>query len=466
MLYSKLKNYSESGIYPFHMPGHKRTDIKGDSTIPYAIDLTEIYDFDNLHNAEGYIKEVEEKAEMLYSVKHAHILVNGATGGILSSVRAMTSFGDRIIMARNCHKSVYNAVELCSLKPLYVLPEYDSEFGINASVKPSEIEKLLKKYDDIRLVIVTSPTYEGIVSDIKNIAEICHRHGAYLLVDEAHGAHFPFSDSFPSEAVALGADAAIVSLHKTLPSLTQTALLLTNNDKLHLKFAENLSVFETSSPSYILMSSVVVCLDFIEKNKSAFEEYALKLKSFYNECKKLKCVNILTKKYDYFDFDISKLIISVRNTTMSGTELANILRENYKIETEMSYTDYVIAMTSVCDTYEGFERLINALCDIDKSLSKSEISNSGNTEYIIPERSFCSSDRYRIKGRIIDINESSDMVSLEYLWAYPPGIPLLVPGEIISKEIITQIKKLTDSKVELYSTNKNAPNKIYVADFD
>ena len=213
MLYDKLKSYKESGIYPFHMPGHKRKDITNDGLLPYNIDLTEIDGFDNLHNACGCIKEIEKKAEKLYCVNRALLLVNGATGGILASIRAMTDYGDKIIVARNCHKSVYNAIELCGLNPEYILPEYDENYGIFASISPQNLKTLLDKNPDTKLVIITSPTYEGIVSDIKSISDICHRYGAMLFVDEAHGAHFPFSEKFPSEAVKCGADVAVVSLH-------------------------------------------------------------------------------------------------------------------------------------------------------------------------------------------------------------------------------------------------------------
>ena len=229
MLYDKLKKYSKSGVYPFHMPGHKRNPMLCDGIMPYGIDLTEIDGFDNLHNAEGCIFEVQNLAERLYNVKKAFLLVNGATGGILSAVRAMTNRGDKVIVARNSHKSVYNALELCGLEPEYIVPAVDDEFGINCSITPLQVEKAIVENPNTKLLIITSPTYEGVVSDIKEISRIAHLHNVSVLVDEAHGAHFPFSKSFPSEAVASGADAAVASLHKTLPSLTQTALLLTSN---------------------------------------------------------------------------------------------------------------------------------------------------------------------------------------------------------------------------------------------
>ena len=456
MLYDKLKSYKESGIYPFHMPGHKRTDITNGGLLPYSIDLTEIDGFDNLHNACGCIKDIEKKAEKLYCVNRAFLLVNGATGGILSSIRAMTNFGDKIIVARNCHKSVYNAIELCGLNPEYILPDYDERHDVFTSVSPYKLEMLLNKNPDTKLVIITSPTYEGVVSDIKSISDICHRYGAMLLVDEAHGAHFSFSDKFPNEAVKCGADVAVVSLHKTLPSLTQTALLLTDNSELSEKLQENLSIFETSSPSYILMSAIEKCLDFISDNKSDFENYTNRLSDLYNDTKSLNKLSILYNDKSFlencFDFDFGKIVISTTKTNISGTELAKILREKYKIETEMSYTDYVIAMTSVCDIDEGFGRLKNALFEIDNSLNKKENNYDDYNFSEIPERSFNSFQKNSFKSEKIMFRNAQGSVSIEYIWAYPPGIPLIVPGEIISDKLINQINILISNNIQINST--------------
>lgn len=470
MLYDKLKSYKESGIYPFHMPGHKRKDIANDGLLPYRIDLTEIDGFDNLHNACGCIREVEKKAENLYCVNRAFLLVNGATGGILASIRAMTNFGDKVIVARNCHKSVYNAIELCGLNPEYILPEYDKKYGIFTSVSHQNLELLLNKNPDTKLVIITSPTYEGVVSDIKSISDICHRHGVMLFVDEAHGAHFPFSDKFPCESVKCGADAAVVSLHKTLPSLTQTALLLTNDLYLSEKLQENLSVFETSSPSYILMSSIENCLDFILKNRIDFDVYINKLLNFYNRIKSLNNLSVLYNDKDFlkncFDYDFGKIVISTAVTNISGAELAKILREKYKIETEMSYTDYVIAMTSVCDTDEGFGRLKNALFEIDNSLNKKEINYDDYNFSEVPERSFNSCRKNNYKPEKIILKNAQGRVSLEYIWAYPPGIPLIVPGEVISDKLINQINILISNNIQINSTKNSMPEYIYAAEND
>lgn len=467
MLYDKLKNYSKSGIYPFHMPGHKRTDITEEGIIPYNIDITEIHDFDNLHSPNGVIDEIQKKAAKLYNAKNAFILINGSTGGILSAIRSMTNQGDKILMARNCHKSVYNSAELFNLNVDYIFPDTDSRYNILTSVSPCDIEdKLTKHNDEIRLVIITSPTYEGVVSDIKSISEICHKHGAKLLVDEAHGAHFPFSDNFPDEALNCGADAAVLSLHKTLPSLTQTALLITNDSELSEILAENLAVFETSSPSYILMSSIEECLDFCENSKDKFKEYCCNLKTVREKLENLKYLKIYDKSDTDFDYDIGKIVISTVNANISGTKLAEILRNNYQIETEMAYSDYVIAMTSVCDTEKGFNMLSDALISIDSELSKGADTERVPLKNLYTGKNFNACELYKFNKETIPFQNSEFRTSAEYIWAYPPGIPLIVPGEIISKELINYIEYLSACKVEIMSTKGGMTNNISVVKKD
>lgn len=469
MLFEKLKEYSKNGVYPFHMPGHKRKSIDEDCIIPYDIDLTEIEGFDNLHSANGCIEDIEKKAENLFSVKNAFLLVNGATCGILSSIRAMTRTGDKVIVARNCHISVYNAIEICSLEPIYIMPDLLDDFGINNSISPSQIESALKDNPGTSLVIITSPTYEGIVSDIKSISNICHKYGAKLFVDEAHGAHFPFSDRFPSEAVRSGADAAVVSLHKTLPSLTQTALLLTNDNSICNALQTNLSIFESSSPSYILMASIEKCLDYIIENNDDFKKYTDNLDFFYNKTQSLKKIKVFYNQKnicsEYFGYDFGKILISTSGTAINGKKLAKILRENYKIETEMSYTNYVLAMTSVCDTVEGFTKLANSLIKIDKELRMNPKSEC-YTIAELPCKKFKSSQRFNFASQVIPLKNAENKISLEYIWAYPPGIPIIVPGEIISKRIIDTIFALKKNNIDIYSSEKMVPNFITVAKTD
>lgn len=465
MLYDKLKKYSKSGVYPFHMPGHKRNTALSDGTMPYEIDLTEIDGFDNLHNAEGCILEVQNLAERLYNVKKAFLLVNGATGGILSAVRAMTNRGDKVLVARNSHKSVYNALEICGLEPEYIVPAVDDEFGINCSITPLKVEKAIVENPDAKLLIITSPTYEGVVSDIKEICRIAHLHNVMVLVDEAHGAHFPFSDSFPVEAIQCGADVAVASLHKTLPSLTQTALLLTSNEELINPLAENLAIFETSSPSYVFMSSIEKCLDFC-KNTKTFDEYIKRLNSFNEKCKNLKKIKVLcygndeVKNHRFFDFDISKITVSVRGLDINGTQLAEILRNDFKIEPEMVCSDYVLLISTVCDTDEGFARLINALQIIDSKCSVKEL-NACRYSITIPKIAVKPCECSGKDGEFCLLEHSIDKISLEYVWAYPPGIPIIAKGEIITQDIANIIIAQIASGINVCSTKGKIPKEIY-----
>ncbi len=464
MLYDKLKKYAESGVYPFHMPGHKRQS--DGSLLPYSIDLTEIEGFDNLHHPEGCIREIENKAEALFRVKRAFLLVNGATGGILAAVRSMTQPGDKVLIARNCHRAVYNAVELCGLNAAYLYPkrlqEYPSVYG---SITGEQVCSALRENPGVKLVVLTSPTYEGVGSDLALISEMCHNNGARLLVDEAHGAHLYF-DKKTVTAMSAGADVSVVSLHKTLPSLTQTALLLTNDASLTGVLQANLSVFETSSPSYVLMSSVERCLHFIEQQKTLFEAYEQRLELFYQRTKKLRHLRLLYHQLpdSVFDYDRGKLVIMTAGTNLNGSGLAAVLREEFKLETEMSACDYVIAMTSVCDTDEGLERLAGALSEIDKRLTFVSVKQNSFIE-IKPERAYCSCDCCRHTAAVKAPADAIGKVCHEDVFAYPPGIPLVVKGEILSAAILSEIDRLEQSGVNIISSRNTYPQGLIVADW-
>lgn len=272
-LIDRLTEYCDTAI-PMHMPGHKRNAALLGNTLPYGIDITEIDGFDNLHDMQGVLKNIAERVARLYGAKYSFPLVGGSTAGILAAIHAMVPFGAHVLMARNCHKAVYNGVALRGLFPHYLLSAED-ENGIVQKISPESVEKALQDNPEIKLVIITSPTYEGVVSDTEEIARICHNHGAVLLVDAAHGAHFGFSPDFPRSACACGADVVVMSLHKTLPALTQTALLHICSDRISAeKFARSLAIYETSSPSYVLLSSIDVCLRMLEKDsKHLFSEY-------------------------------------------------------------------------------------------------------------------------------------------------------------------------------------------------
>lgn len=464
MLYDKIKAYAKSGVYPFHMPGHKRQIH--DDLLPYDIDLTEIDGFDNLHHPNGCIRDIEQKAAQLFGVKRAFVLVNGATGGILAAVRSMTKPGDTVLLARNCHRAVYHAAELCGLNAEYIYPQTLNGYPmIYGSITEADVYSALEAHPDTKLVIITSPTYEGIGSDMALIAEQCYLHGAQLFVDEAHGAHRYF-DRKTVTAMAGGADASVVSLHKTLPSLTQTALLLTNNESLIAALQDNLAVFESSSPSYVLMSSVEQCLDYILAHSQQFERYEQRLELFYKRTKELKHLRLLYHHLpdDVFDFDRGKLVILTAGTNLSGYQLADALRKQYQLEIEMAAGDYVIAMSTVCDTDEGFTRLENALFAVDKDCISAEKPLAKDIKTIVLQKAYASGDCYRHASAVTALSETAGKVSHEDVFAYPPGIPMVVKGEIITGEILSAIQALEQGGANIISSRNTYPNGLIVSD--
>lgn len=440
-LLKKLTEYGSTHI-PMHMPGHKRNFS---AALPYDIDITEINGFDNLHDMQGVLKETADLAASLYGAKASFPLVNGSTCGILAAMHALCPRGSHILMSRNSHKSVYHGVELLGLIPHYVTAKPDKH-GIWGSISPADMEHAFCEQPDISLMMLTSPTYEGVVQDVEKIADICHRHGAYLVVDSAHGAHFGFSEYFPQSAVTSGADAVIMSLHKTMPALTQTALLHICSDKISVpRMTESLRFFETSSPSYVLLASIDECLRYTrEHGKEQFSVFYEKLSAFYEKSKSLRRLRVF--HYD----DRSKIIISAANTDLSGLALANKLRK-IGIETEMACADYILAMTSICDKKESFDALSDALFSIDAEV-KPATKKKGDIPISVPEQIAIPADAKQMNGSPLPLSACEGKMALESVWAYPPGIPLIVPGERITAETVAYWNRLMSSDVELYST--------------
>ena len=458
-LLKKLEEYYNKDYLPMHMPGHKRNIKLLGEKLPYKIDITEIEGFDDLHHANGLIKDIEDKAKKIYGSKRSFILVNGSTCGILAGIRSVVNFGDKVLVARNSHKSVYNAIELNNLDSIYLSPKVN-RYGIDENIDVNEVEEILKENKDIKLVVITSPTYEGIISNISSIVSIAHKYNIPVLVDEAHGAHLSFMENLCNkEALNSGADIVIQSLHKTLPALTGTALLHIQGDLVKEEdVARELSIFETSSPSYILMSSIEECLDILIDKEELFKEYENNLKYFYKETKKLQKLKILGNEIEnkeYYDF--GKIVIITKNTNITGKELSDILRKEYKIELEMSSIDYALAMTSICDTKENFIRLLNALEEIDKKLENKE-EKENKIEIVLPEKKMNILDAIKNNNsKYLNYKETEGKISKEYIWIYPPGIPLIAPGEIVNKEIIQKINDYKNANIEVRTTFDKFP---------
>lgn len=470
-LLQQLTDYAAGGTYPFHMPGHKRDAAELSECLPYGIDITEIDGFDDLHAPEGVLQDLNLRLARIYGAEHSFALVNGSTCGILAGIAAATHRGDTVLMARNCHRSVYNAVTLLGLRPLYIQPPSDAATGIAGSIAPECVQSVLDAHSQVRLLVLTSPTYDGVLSDVASIVKIAHQKNIPVLVDEAHGAHLAFTKQKSLSAVQAGADIVIHSLHKTLPSLTQTAAAhLCGNRISPTAFAQKLSVFETSSPSYILLASIAECVRFLEtRAESAFAAYENRLQSFSENCRTLGMLSVLCKGRDslqnhptFFDFDGGKLPIVTTHTTLDGTALLQKLRRDYALEGEMAAISYALLMTSVCDTDEGFQRLSAALSEIDRT---AEFSRAIPNFQALPlPVSHCTpAEAAAHPTRECALSLCVGRVSAETVFCYPPGIPLVVPGEVISKEIAEAVESAERHGLFVRTSGRNFP---YIAVFD
>ena len=484
-MYQQLISYGESDVYPFHMPGHKRRALSFPN--PYTIDITEIDGFDNLHHAEGLIREAEERAAKLYGADRSYYLVNGSTCGLLAAICAAARRGDKVLAARNCHKAVYHAISMQGLAAEFLYPAI-TRGDLQGQITAAQVEEALTKHPDLAVVILTSPTYEGIVSDVAAIAACCHAHGAALIVDEAHGAHFGFGAGFSENAVRLGADAVIMSLHKTLPSFTQTALLHCNGTRIDPgRVARYLGVYETSSPSYLFMAGMDACIDLIrEQGAELFAEYRRRLDAFYRDTADLAQLHVMRRedlcKEEAYDWDDSKLIIYAG--TMGGEALHQELLGHYHLQMEMVSADYVLGMTSLMDTDEGMRRLVTALHEIDEKNRRmaephetAEENRKTELDGEVPEAGF-TARMYRKNPRRMQIYQALDLpyrevpldeavgkMAADYVYLYPPGIPLIVPGEVITEEFIRHIRECRERKLNVEGQGNLAPGRIKIVYF-
>lgn len=459
-LADRLNEYCAKGIVPMHMPGHKRNTEIFNMGNPYGLDITEIDGFDNLHNPTGILKESMQKAARWYNCARTWYLVNGSSVGLLAAVLALTDRRGAVLAARNCHISVYNAIYENELYPVYTYPKFVDNLWISHEISPEDVEKLLfvNKVDNVNnpnvkkigAVIITSPTFEGNVSDIRSIAGIAHKYGVPLIVDEAHGAHFRYSDSFPESALDLGADVVVQSIHKTLPSFTQTALLHVSNSALNRedcirRIDRYLNILQTTSPSYLLMASIDKCLDFLNNGggKAMMEDYVVRLKALRGELGRLSVIK--TAPVD----DISKIVIYAENGYLQGKQLYDILLKQYDIQPEMASYSYVTLMTSMADKQEYYDRLLAALSDIDAKLAARQ--NGNGQAYTAGAKPLQNRDMPHNEIKLtpydavnsdcveVPFSECEGRISAATVCMYPPGIPLICPGEVIGKAAVAAI---------------------------
>ena len=448
-IYEALQKFRSMRVVPFDVPGHKHgrgnpelTAFLGEQCV--AVDVNSMKPLDNLCHPVSVIREAEILAADAFGAAHAFLMVGGTTSSVQSMVLSVCKRGDKIILPRNVHRSVINALVLCGAVPVYVNPEVDLRLGISLGMQREQVAKAISENPDAVAVLVNNPTYYGICSDIKAIVKMAHNANMLCLADEAHGTHFYFGEDMPVSAMKAGADMAAVSMHKSGGSLTQSSLLLTgpNINAGHVRQIINLT--QTTSGSYLLMSS----LDISRRNLALRgNEVFSKVIDMANYARDE--INAIGGYYAFgeelvngdsiFDFDPTKLSVYTRDIGLAGIEVYDILRDEYDIQIEFGDIGNILAYLSIGDRPQELERLVSALADI-RRCHETDSSGLLSQEYIDPEVVTSPQEAFYARKKSVPIEESAGLVCSEFVMCYPPGIPILAPGERITKEILDYIE--------------------------
>ena len=455
--YKELLEIARKDKYRYHMPGHKgKKEIFGDfGENLLSIDFTEVEGTDNLHNPKTIIKSLQKRLSNIYHTKKSYILINGSTVGLQSAILSQSMPKDKVIIQRDCHKAVYNSLVLGDLNPEYIWTDYNKELHIKEPIDVEKFRNIIKKYR-AKLVVVTYPTYYGICSDIEKIAEISHENNALLIVDEAHGAHLKFSKKLPKGAEDLGADIVVQSLHKTLPAFTQTSALHVCSDRVDVGSLESfLKMLQSSSPSYILMSSVDIALDYMMKKGIKNLDNILEEIRFLKKDKE----DIFISKEKIEDafkcrYDESKLLINLYKKGFTGSETEKILRDHYGIYTELWDIVYDLAYVSPCDTLDDIRHIFDSVSEITCN-EKTKEYQSLEFQVYKPKKEVSLREAFYSEKIKIDIEDCENRISGDFIIPYPPGIPIICPGEIIIEKHVKYLKKLIRENIEILGIEEN-----------
>ena len=467
-LLERLEEHRQAGFLSLHMPGHKENAALAPylATLSAGLDVTELPGFDDLHAPAGVLAESMARAAALFGSGETLYQVNGSTGALLAAIRGAVRRGDKVLAARNCHKAVFHALELCSLEPVWLLPDREETFGLAGSVPPDRVAAALDRHPDIKLVIYPSPTYDGVLSDTAGICAAAHARGVPVLVDEAHGSHLGLTPDFPAGAAAQGADLIAASLHKMLPSLTQTAVLHLNGDLIDRReVRRQAGIFQSSSPSYLLLASMDGCVRLLAERKGElFAAWRRRLAEFDEAVSGLKHLRLMGhgdeagRTYPgVFGLDPAKIVISTARSPLTGVELTALLRQDYGIELEMALDRYAVAMTGLGTDDAMPRRLAEALLEIDKRYGPARRPKPPAPVLTLPPRRLGMEEAAGAKGVLLPLAEAAGRVSCEYIWAYPPGIPLAVPGEELTAEAAETVTRLHRAGVKLVGTRGKPP---------
>ncbi|WP_028309247.1 aminotransferase class I/II-fold pyridoxal phosphate-dependent enzyme [Desulfitibacter alkalitolerans] len=471
-VFDAVKKYMTDNTIPFHVPGHKQgrgipefCEFVGKNTL--GIDLTCLPDTDNICNPTGVIAEAEELAAKAFGADKAYFLVNGTTNGIQAMIMSVCKPGDKIILPRNAHKSAFGGLIISGAIPIYVRPEMDLEYGISTGVSVETLKAALDQHPDAKGIFIINPNYYGTASKLEEIVELAHSYGVPVLVDEAHGAHLHLSDELPLSAMQAGADIAASSTHKLLGSMTQSSMLLIKSKLISPQRVKAvLNITQTTSPSYVLMSSLDVARKQIALRGDELIRKTLELARWARqEMCKIPGIKLFEPEEETCGckkYDITKLTINVKSLGLSGYDMERILRRDYRIQVELADLYNVIFLLTLADDEYTIKYLINSCREIAEGRQLEKILKYVPPWPAIPTVSVSPRDAMYSETKRVPLIEAVGEVSAEMIMAYPPGIPLVCPGEYISKETIDYVQVLKNEQADLQGTEDPKINYIKV----
>ena len=453
-MFDYLKARATSNIYPFHMPGHKGNAEFFRDIDFVKMDITEVRGADNLRQPEGIIRQAEDLLASAYGANRSFMLVNGSSGGVLAALLYAVGDGDKIIVARNSHVSVSSGLALSGAEPVYVYPSV-MPYGFAGGVNPVDIEAALAANKGAKAVFITSPTYEGLCSDVQAIAKIAHSYGALLIVDEAHGSHFGCHSQLPQSAVKY-ADIVVQSLHKNMVAPNQAAVLHAGKNIDAERLKDCLNMVQTTSPSYVTMAMIERCAN-IASNQANFDGYIKMLAEYRAKIAELENIQLMGSdicgQYSVYDVDTTKIVLVAKRG--SGADIDNYLLEKHSVELELHGLTHAVALSSLADTRAGFERLYCGLCELDKDLAAYDESGRPHrvapTDMMLPYKQISPEmlprEAQLRSSQVCELDAAVGKICASPVVPYPPGIPLLLPGEKLDENIIDHLKRLAQKDI-------------------
>ena len=470
-IYEALERFHKSRVVPFDVPGHKRGQgnpelkaLLGEACV--SNDVNSMKPLDNLCHPVSVIRDAEELAAEAFGAAHAFFMVGGTTSAVQAMILSVVKRGDKIILPRNVHRSVINAMILCGAIPVYVNPDMDPKLGIPLGMRISQLEEAMNQNPDAKAVLVNNPTYYGICSDIRYIVKMAHARGMKVLADEAHGTHFYFGDLLPTPAMAAGADLAAVSMHKSGGSLTQSSFLLAGPNVNAGYVRQIINLTQTTSGSYLLLTS----LDISRRNLAirGREEFGnvMRLAQYAREE-----INAIGGYYAYsrelvnndsiYDFDVTKLSVYTLDIGLAGIEVYDLLRDEYDIQIEFGDLGNILAYVSIGDRIKNVERLVSALAEIRRRFKRDK-TGLLTQEYLPPVVAVSPQEAFYAEKESLPIMETEGRICSEFVMCYPPGIPILAPGERITRDILEYIRYAKEKGCSMTGTEDPDINNLNV----